>query len=281
MGSIDILCNDFTEAGIKKNFLNTDEAELFESKGRTANLVGRDPEAFLSILDDCGVERLCVTAIKVWDFRAQKMHSESTVEEIDSLCKAAPGRIHGLYGINPMTAMKGVAELEQAVKELGFVGAHIHPHGYDRRPDDPFYFPFYAKCQELGVPVVLSMGHTMDFLPNENGRPLHLDRVALYFEGLNIVCGHTGWPWVEEAIALASKHPNVFIGTSAYAPKYWKPELVKFLNSWGQDKVMWGTDYPLISHAESLTQIDELGLRESAKTKVLRDNAARVFRFPD
>ena len=80
------------------------------------------------------------------------------------------------------------------------------------------------------------MGHTLDMLPIETGRPVHLDKVALYFPDLKIVCTHTAWPWVEEAIALASKHPNVYMGTSAYAPKYWPPELVRFIDSRGRDK---------------------------------------------
>jgi predicted TIM-barrel fold metal-dependent hydrolase len=69
----------------------------------------------------------------------------------------------------------------------------------------------------------------------------------------------------------------LFLGTSAHAPKYWKPELVKFINSHGQDKVMWGTDYPLLNHEESLRQVDALGLRESSKEKFLCKNAARIF----
>jgi predicted TIM-barrel fold metal-dependent hydrolase len=123
------------------------------------------------------------------------------------------------------------------------------------------------------------MGHTLDFMPIEHGRPYLLDKIALYFPDLAIVCAHTGWPWVEEAIALAWKHPNVFIGTSAYAPKYWPPELVKFINSRGQDKVMWGTDFPLIDHKESLDQIKALGLKPAAEAKLVRGNAARVFGF--
>jgi len=277
MGAIDILCNDFSVEGIARNFLNTDEAELFAGKGRSDNLVGLSVPDMVSRMNENGVDKVLVTAIKVWDFFHQRMHSENSPEDIHALCKEAPDRVHGLYGINPFTRMEGVRELEKVVKEFGFVGAHIHPHGFDLRPDDAFYFPFYAKCEELDVPVVLSMGHTMDFLPNENGRPLHLDKVALYFKNLKIISTHTGWPWVEENIALASKHPNVFIGTSAYAPKYWKPELVKFLNSWGRNKVMWGTDYPLIMHDESLAQIDELGLREESKKALLEGNARSVF----
>ena len=125
----------------------------------------------------------------------------------------------------------------------------------------------------------MSTGHTLDLMPNDPGRPMHLDRVALYFPDLAIVCTHTGWPWVEEAIALAWKHPNVFLGTSAYAPRYWKAEMVRFINSHGRDKCMWGTDFPLIDHGESLAQIGELGLRDASLEKFLHANAARVFGF--
>jgi predicted TIM-barrel fold metal-dependent hydrolase len=175
--------------------------------------------------------------------------------------------------------MKGVAEFERSVREYGFRALHIHPHGYRMPPDHAFYFPYYAKAQELGVPAIVSMGHTLDLMPNDPGRPIHLDMVALYFPDLAVVCTHTGWPWTEEAIALAWKHPNMFLGTSAHAPRYWKPELVKFINSHGQDKVLWGTDYPLIDQKESLEQVDALGLRETSKRKFLYDNAARIFGF--
>ncbi len=278
--AIDILCNHFTQASIDKNYIdNAEEAGQFAHVGRTGNLKGHEPAELLAHLSSLGVEKILVTAIKIWSFRNQRMSASTSVAEVAELSGAFPDRIFGLYGVNPHTAMEGVRELERAVADHGFKGVHIHPHGYAMPPDHAYYFPFYAKCQELGVAAVLSMGHTLDFLPIECGRPIHLDRVALYFPDLAIVCTHTGWPWVEEAIALASKHPNLFIGTSAYAPRYWKPELVRFINSWGQDKVLWGTDFPLILHEESLSQIEELGLRDAAKAKLLYDNAARVFGF--
>ncbi len=84
---------------------------------------------------------------------------------------------------------------------------------------------------------------------------------------------------MEELIALAWKHPNVYICVSGHAPKYWDPKLVKFLNSRGQGKVVWGTDYPLILHEESLKQIDALGLKQEAKQSLLRDTAVKVFNF--
>ncbi|MBS38486.1 MAG: amidohydrolase [Thiotrichales bacterium] len=279
-GAIDILCNHFTQESIDKNFLqNEEELDRFEAVGRMHNLVGREPGELLAELSEVGVDKLLVTAIKVWSYRRQCKDVWTETEEVVELTTAHPDRIFGLFGVNPHQGMDGVRELEHAVKEHGFRGIHIHPHGYDMPPDHAYYFPYYAKCEELGVPAVLSMGHTLDFLPIDAGRPIHLDKVALYFPNLNIVCTHTGWPWVEEAIALAHKHPNYYIGTSAYAPKYWRPEMVRFINGRGKDKVMWGTDFPLVLHEESLRQIDELGLKEENKQALLHGNATRVFGF--
>ncbi len=278
MTAIDILCNLFTPESIAKNYLeNEEEAGRFAQVGRTKNLVGYEPADFIARMDELGISKALICAIITWSYRGQHAIEQTTVEEVVEVSDQYPDRLFGLYGVNPMSAMAGVAELERAVREHRFKGIHIHPHGFDMAPDHAYYFPFYAKCQELGVPAVISMGHTLDIMPIENGRPARLDRAAIYFPDLAFVLTHTGWPWIEEAIAMAWKHPNVFLGTSAYAPKYWKPEMVKFINSHGQDKVMWGTDFPLIDHAESLGQIDDLGLRETSKAKLLHDNAARVF----
>jgi len=280
MTAIDILSSDFTPYGINKNYAgNEEEAGRFAQVGRTKNFISYEPNAFIERMDRLGIDKIMVCSIKTWSFHNQRLLENSTVEEVVSVISQRPDRLFGIYGVNVFTHMDGVQEFERAVKVHGFRGLHIHPHGYGLSPDDAFYFPYYAKAAELGVPAVISMGHTLDLMPNWPGRPMNLDKVALYFRDLAVVCTHTGWPWTEEAIALAWKHPNVFLGTTAYAPKYWKPELVKFINSHGQDKVMWGTDYPLIDHEESLLQIEALGLRDTSKKKFLHDNAARVFGF--
>ena len=278
--AIDILAGLFTEKNIRRNFFdNPEEAGRFAQVGRQRDLKGESAASFTARMEKLGVEKVLLVAYQTWSFREQRPLEITPVEEIIQVSDEFPQRLFGLYGVNPHRAMDGVRELERMVKEHRFKGLHIHPHGFDMPPDHAYYFPFYAKAEELGVPAVISMGHTLDFMPNEWGRPIHLDRVALYFPNLAVVCTHTGWPWVEEAIALAWKHPNLFLGTSAHAPKYWKPEMVRFIDSRGQDKVLFGTDYPLIRHEEALEQIDALGLREGSKTKFLHDNAARVFGF--
>jgi len=173
--------------------------------------------------------------------------------------------------------MEGVKALERAVREHGFIGAHLHHYGFGLRPDDKAFFPFYAKCVELDVPVMIQMGHSAELMPSDVGRPIYLDDVALYFPTLKIVAGHTGWPWCEEMIAMAWKHQNVYISTSAHLPKYWDKSLVHFLNSRGMGKVMFGTDFPVLTQAQSLAEVEKLDLKPEARKALLHDTAAKVF----
>ena len=104
-----------------------------------------------------------------------------------------------------------------------------------------------------------------------------LDRVAIDFPELTIIGIHVGYPWTEEMIAVTWKHRNVFLGTDAHAPRYWDPSLVKFINGRGQDKVLFGTDWPVIDFERAVREIEALELKEEAHRKLLFDNAVRVY----
>ncbi len=278
-GAIDIWCNSFTPEAIEKYYLGVPElAEAFPGKHR-AKLVGYSVRDFVRRLDEAGVDKVLVPSVKHRSFVRQELHWDIPHDEIAALRDQAPDRIVAIAGLNPWTRMAGVRELERAVLKLGFKGAHVHTYGFGIPLNDRMWYPFYAKCAELGVPVIFQVGHSANLMPSEMGRPMLLDDVALYFPELVLVGAQTGWPWVEELIALAAKHPNVYLGASGHAPRYWEPSMVRFINSRGQDKVMWGTDYPLLGHKEALQQIDALGLKPEAKRKLLRDNAVRVFRL--
>ena len=97
------------------------------------------------------------------------------------------------------------------------------------------------------------------------------------FVALRIVCGHLGWPWTEEMIAVAWKHKNVWIDTSAHVPKHYPPAFVHFMKTFGKDKVCFATDYPLLQWERVLGEVDALGLSEEVKHRFLHDNAARAF----
>lgn len=277
--AIDVWCNIFTPEGMKKNFADVEEIRFaFRLFGREDRLQGKPPEEFLAEMDELGVERVCVPTFKVRKFQGPMVQDVQTAE-VAPLVERYPDRVVGLCGINPFKKMDAVRELEDAVENHGFKGAHIHPYGYGLPVNDAHWYPVYAKCVELDVPVEIQIGHSAELMPSACGRPLLLDDVAIYFPELRIVAAHTGWPWVEEMVAMAWKHPNVHIGTSAHAPKYWDPKLVQFINSRGQNKVLYGTDFPVLDHRETLEQIERLGLKPEAKKKLLRENAKRVFKL--
>jgi predicted TIM-barrel fold metal-dependent hydrolase len=179
--------------------------------------------------------------------------------------------------------MQGLRDLEHAVNELGFVGAHLYPHWFGLAPDHARYYPYYAKCCELGIPIMMQVGHNLVYsrqrrLPSV-GRPITLDQVAIDFPELVIVCGHVGYPWTEEMIAVATKHPNVYIDTSAYTVRRYPAALVDYLRAHGAAKVLFGSNWPMIAPRKALEGLAELELPPEVETAFLAGNAARVFRL--
>ncbi len=116
-------------------------------------------------------------------------------------------------------------------------------------------------------------------MSSEVGRPIYLDQVALDFPELVIVGGHIGYPWTQEAIAVATKHENVYIDTSAYTAKRYPAELLTFIKGHGATKVLFGTNYPMITPQKALEHLDRLGLNDDIKDLFLGDNAKRVFKI--
>ena len=119
--------------------------------------------------------------------------------------------------------MAGCGNSSAAVREYGFVGAHLYPHWFELAPDHARYYPFYAKCCELDVPIMMQVGQCLDLPARARAaerRPAdHARPVACDFPELKLIGIHIGMPWTEEMIAMAWKHENVFIGSDAYAPK--------------------------------------------------------------
>jgi len=281
-GAIDVWCNFFTDEGIRIVFTENPEVSFMmgEQWGRSDLMVGYESEEFIERMDAQGVQRVICPALKQYLYRDRELVSVPW-QSVAKVVEKHPDRVSGLYGIDPWSGMTGVKEFETAVRDYGFVGGHVHPFGFDRPVDHAKWYPFYTKAAELGVPVEFQLGHSAEFMPSSHGKPILIDQVAIDFPELKLVGAHHGWPWVEEMISMAWKHPNVFVAVSGHAPKYWDPKMVKFLNSRGMGKVLWGTDYPLIQHDESLSQIEEhYDLKPQAIELLLHGAAEQVFDFP-
>ncbi len=192
---------------------------------------------------------------------------------------AHPNRFAGLASVDLDRPMVAVRELRRRVRDDGFVGLRVVPWLWDAPPTDRRYYPLFAECVELGVPFCTQVGHTGPLRPSETGRPIpYIDQIALDFPELVIVCGHIGYPWTEEMVAVARKHENVYIDTSAYTIKRLPAELVNFMKTRsGQRKVLFGTNYPMIRHTHALSGLEQLGFSDDAVADYLHGNAERVF----
>jgi predicted TIM-barrel fold metal-dependent hydrolase len=126
------------------------------------------------------------------------------------------------------------------------------------------------------VPVSAQVGHVLEGMPSEMGRPIYLDYIASDFPKLKLLGAHTGWPWVDELISVCYKWENVWLGIDAWMPKYLPPSILQFINSrMGRDRCVWGTNG--LPWKQSLDQIEQLGLKEEVKQKVLYENAIELF----
>jgi len=250
--------------------------EMFASLRRWTRKHGRPevitPEMTIAAMDQ---GKVSIGLSAAWSSPAGWLISH---DEVAEFAKAYPDRIIGVAGADLDKPMEAVRELRRVVRELGFRALRIVPWVWKLPPTDRRYYPLYTECVELGIPFCTQVGHTGPLRPSETGRPIpYIDEVALDFPELAIIAGHIGYPWTEEMIAVATKHENVFIDTSAYTAKRYPPELVRYMKGHGRRKVMFGTNYPMITPARALEGLEELGLDDEAKGLFLGGNAARVF----
>lgn len=283
-GAIDIVCNLFTPEVVDAGQTGLDDE--FKAQIRMpADIRGGVPiETYLEKMDRAGIERSLLIAVRAGDINI-KGGFEIPYETVYEICQEYPDRFSGLCGVDPFRGMQGLRELERAVTEYGFVGAHLYPHWCGLPPDHAKYYPYYTKCAELDIPIMMQVGHNLVYsrerrLPSV-GRPICLDQVAIDFPELKLLGIHIGVPWTDEMISMCWKHENVYTAGDAYAPKYWPESFVHYANSYGKEKVLFGTDWPVIDPERAVKEIDELGFRDDAKQLLMRDNALRVFKLPD
>jgi predicted TIM-barrel fold metal-dependent hydrolase len=156
----------------------------------------------------------------------------------------------------------------------------VVPFNIDLPASDAVYYPLYVKCIELDLPLSINAGLPGPPMPGECQDPIHLDRVCLRFPELRLCMAHGADPWWGVAIRLMIKYRNLHMMTSAYSPKHFPPELVHFMNTRGQDKVMFASDHPVLSMKRCVSEARELDLRPGVLDKFLYANAQRFFFAP-
>ena len=203
-----------------------------------------------------------------------------TNDEVARAVQGNPDYVVGIASVDISKPMDAVRELRRCVKEFGFKGLRVLPWLWGLPPDDRRYYPLYAECIELDITFCLQVGHAGPMRPSEPGRPVpYLDNVAHEFPELRIVGGHIGFPWVAEMISLMMKHPNVYVDTSAYKASRFPVELVEYMRGAGKKKVLFGTNYPMLTPADCLAGLDDLELGDETESLFLSGNARRAFKI--
>jgi predicted TIM-barrel fold metal-dependent hydrolase len=275
-GIVDYRCNAFTpeRAAVWK-----EATAGLALKIRDGEFV--EPAAMVDRMDELGIDTVLLPAVALAPGATPAPTTFEAVavtwDEIERLASNHPGRFVALAVLDPTRGMVGVREARAHLGDPWVVGCYLHTHSWDRPLGHADYYPFYALGSELDVPIVMQAGASGGMTPSECGRPIGIDRPALYFPETRFVLSHTGWPWVDEAIAMARKFPNVFVGTGSYPPRHWPDALVEFVRGAGRDKTLFGTNFPTVGHRQAIEQLPDLGLDPTVTDALLGGNARRVF----
>jgi len=279
-GGIDAVANLFTPEVVASRPEWTRGFHLKKNRLPGAIVEGTPVDRMIEMMEENGFGHAFLIAARLGR-RGLPGSWELLPEQVATVVEAHPHHFSGLFGINPYDSIAGVRQLEHWVRDRGFIGAHLYPHWFEKSPDDAHYFPFYTKCAELGVPVQIQVGYSRIYAPEQRAesvdRPSAIDRIACLIPELKILAIHIGWPWTEEMISVADKHENVYIGTDRHVPSRWPTTLVEYLTTWGQDKVVFGTDFPVVPYDVARREMDALGLPADIEQKLLLDNARRLY----
>jgi uncharacterized protein len=187
--------------------------------------------------------------------------------------------------IDPHKGRHAATEARRLVEDYGVKGFKFHPSIQGFFPNDRLAYPLYDAIEELGAIALFHTGQTGigAGVPGGGGirlafsNPMLVDDVAVDFPTMPIILAHPSFPWQDEALAVATHKPTVHIDLSGWSPKYFPPQLVKYANSLLQDKVLFGSDFPVIKPDRWLADFDALSIKPEVRPKILKGNAARLL----
>lgn len=212
-------------------------------------------------------------------------HPPISNEEVAAACAEHGDVLIPFAGIDPWKGRAAVRQVRRLVAEHGVRGIKFHPSLQAFHPNDRMAYPLYEAIQELGVPALFHTGQTGIGARVRGGggirlkysNPLEVDDVAVDFPDLRIILAHPSFPWQDEALAVATHKPNVYIDLSGWSPKYFPAQLVQYANTVLKHKVLFGSDYPVITPDRWLRDFAELPIKDEVRPLILKENAVRVL----
>jgi predicted TIM-barrel fold metal-dependent hydrolase len=206
-------------------------------------------------------------------------------EEIAELAAENPDVLIPFASIDPARGAEGVATARRLIADHGIRGFKFHPSVQGFFPDDRAAYPLYEVIAEHGLIALFHTGHTGVGAGTRGGggirlkysNPMRVDDVAADFPDMPIILAHPSFPWQDEALSVALHKPQVHIDLSGWSPKYFPPQLVQYANTLLKHKMLFGSDFPMITPDRWLADLDKIDIRPEVLPLILKENAARLF----
>lgn len=234
-------------------------------------------------------ERRMAAVVFTVDAETATGHPPVSSEEIAEECAAHADVLIPFGSVDPWRGRAAVRQARTLIEKHGVRGFKFHPSVQAFHPNDPMAYPLYEELAAHGAIALFHSGQTGigARLPGGGGirlryaNPLAIDDVAVDVPGLRIIIAHPSFPWQDEALAVATHKPNVYIDLSGWSPKYFPPQLVRYANTLLKDKVLFGSDFPVITPDRWLADFADLDVKPEVRPMILRDNAVRLLNIGD
>jgi predicted TIM-barrel fold metal-dependent hydrolase len=260
-------------------------AELEAAKGEYFKAHGSQPT--IAEMASYYRERRIAAVVFTVDAEAATGHPPVSNEEVAASCAEHADVLIPFASVDPWRGKAGARRARRLVQEHGVRGFKFHPSLQGFYPNDRMAYPLYEVIEELDVPALFHTGQTGigAGVPGGGGirlkysNPMCVDDVAVDFPDLSIILAHPSFPWQDEALSVATHKPRVFIDLSGWSPKYFPPQLVRYANTLLKNKVLFGSDYPVITPDRWLADFDSLDIKPEVRPLILKDNAARLLKL--
>lgn len=271
MGAVDVWAQQVTPRMAQQPWM----ASLLRWTRQSASSVSPPVQRTIEAMDEADID---IALLSAWYGPTGALISN---DEALEAVRQRPERFRALVSVDLRNPMNAVRTIRDLAPDDAVVGVRIVPWLWELPPDDRLYYPVYAACVESGLPFCTQIGHTGPLRSSETGRPIpYLERVLLDFPELVVVGGHVGFPWLEEVLSLMVKFPNFYADSSAYAVRRLPAAFVELAAGLGRDRVMFGTNYPMLTPARALEGLPQTGWSDDVIESFLSATARRVFNLP-
>lgn len=219
------------------------------------------------------------------DAESQLGRTRISNEEIADAAAANPDIMIAFGSIDPHKGKMGAREARRLIESHGVRGFKFHPTVQGFLPADRMAWPIYEVINHFKLPAIFHSGHSGigsgmrcgGGLRLQNSNPMLLEDVAIAFPDMQIVIAHPSWPWQDEALSLAMHKPNIWIDLSGWSPKYFPAQLVQYANTLLKDRILFGSDFPLITPDRWIKDFAEVGFKDEVRPLILKQNAMRLL----